>query len=475
MQRFVDKEGENLVAQAVAWQCEQGKEMLPDIGHWSAYFSDSYVTLRSATENIWHGTIPKRLIPFLTAVATGKDVEYLSKVILHHKIQVKDLTRLYISTSDKWPYTFGDGFVELKGEMIFTLFAKAIHATKELENILEDAIADDRSCRMHCALTHIESNHAWHAKKFELFGRDKALALIRLQQMPHQIDFSDEANWPHGKASLLFERIGAYSDYVLNQNHRGSSTWWQIMSNRPRAYSKEARIDYYSKIFTAYEEGDNRLLRGIRSIQARSNVDGGQILYQLTCMIKASENIPAIQDVLLNELMLIRAFSDPKNVNFDSMCIGDSVVLDKSSIDPRLIAMLTEDKGRFVDKVCLQLMNIPPEEFNRSDLWAVLVAAKSFNEYKQGLSSVDLDSFLKHIMSAFSIQKQKCPEQDIEPLLTIQVETVKNLAKMHEISKDWIDALTGDDLEVIVMAGFGDKKKLSEQALGRVFSADLGI
>lgn len=475
MRRFVDKAGENLISKSVDWQCEQSNEMMANIGQWSVFFSEDSVSLRcEKTDSGWHGDIPKRLIPFLTGIATGKSLGYLCSVIQAHNIQVKDLTKLTFSTSDAAPHTFGDGFVSLKGEMIFKLFAKAIHAMRQMQNLYEDAISDERSYRIHCALTHIESADAWHANKFESAGKDKRLALARLQQMPNQIDFSDPDNWPNGKAKLLLERSGAYTNYVLNHNHDGSSTWWQIMSNRPRLYNNEARIDYYSNIFSAYEDGDNRLLRGLRSIQAHPNVDSGQILYQLTCMLKASEKIPAIQDTLLNELMLTKAFSDPQNTNLETMCIGDWVVLDKSSIDPRLIAMLTRNTESFLAKVCLELMNIPAQEFSQSDLMSV-ITAKSLNLTEQDLSSIDINSFVKHLMSAFSAQKPYYTEHEFKAIRDAQIETVKYLAGKHELSKSWLDTLTGYDLEVMVMAGLGDKKKLSAPALGRVFSADLGL
>jgi hypothetical protein len=192
----------------------------------------------------------------------------------------------------------------------------------------------------------------------------------------------------------------------------------------------------------------------------------------MSAMLEAAQDQPAIQDVLLTELMLTRSFSKPAEFDFDQVKIGAYQKLVRDRIDPRFLEKLSGNREHFLAKVCQQLLQIPVEDFGRSDLTAI-ESTLAMQLPEQDLSDIDVEQVLGHLLAAFDAQQLKY--QDFRPFRLMQIDLLKYFSGRLELSQAWIDTFEDKDREMMAMAGIGDRRKLSLQALGRVFSSELGV
>lgn len=484
MRKLYDQE--NLTTLAMMWQHENGDAMMPNTAHLASYFPGPESGKADGIGLHTHDSFPsvqyvsKALLPFIVGLSLGKDSVYLAKVIKHHNLHPKDLTNIVFSLNTHEKVELDGGCVPIGKDEIYVAFVKALIADPSLKPLLDAAIATPYDQNMRAAVSFVEEPAAWHVHHFETQNENDFIqACVRLKQMCKEgCDFSNPLNWPNGKASSLLERSGAYLERHLADKNpekvsddRGTNIWFTLMCDAPHLLEHSAKVDYCRNLFTAYENGDPRFLRGLRSMRAESWADG-HMLYHMSAMLEAAQDQPVIQDVLLTELMLTRSFSKPAEFDFDQVKIGASQKLVLDRIDPRFLVKLAGDREHFLAKVCQQLLEIPVEEFCRSDLIAIQ-STLAMQLPEQVLSGIDVEQVLGHLMDAFDAQQLNY--QDFRPFRLIQIDLLKYFSGRHELSQDWIDTFEDKDREMMAMAGIGDKRKLSLQALGRVFSSELGV
>jgi hypothetical protein len=484
MKKLYDKE--NQITQAMMWQFEQGDAMMPNTAQLASYFPTQEnlqadcIDLHTYDSFPSVKTVSKALLPFLVGLSLGKDSVYLAKVIKHHDLHIQDLTNIIFSLNTNEKVELDGGSVPFGKDEIYVGFIKALIADPDLKPVLDEAITSPYDINIRAAVSFVEDPAAWHVRRFETQNENDFIqACVRLQKMPEEgCDFSNPLNWPNGKLEHLLERSGAYLERNLADNNpekvcgdKGISFWFTLLCEAPQTLEHQAKVDYYRKIFTAYENGDPRFLRGLRSTQAYSWADG-HLLYHMSAMLEAAQDQPAIQDVLLTELMLSRSFSKPAEFDFDQVKIGASQKLVLDRIAPRFLEKLAGDREHFLAKLCQQLLQIPVEEFGRSDLTAIQ-STLAMQLPEQDLSGIDVEQVLGHLMAAFDAQQLNY--QDFRPFRLIQIDLLKYFSGRHELSQDWIDTFEDKDREMMAMAGIGDKRKLSLQALGRVFGSELGV
>jgi hypothetical protein len=484
MKKLYDKE--NLITLAMMWQFEQGDAMIPNTAHLGSFFPSQEsgqadrIGLHTSDSFPSVNYVSKALLPFLVGLSLGKDSVYLSKVIKHHSLHPNDLTNIAYSLGTHEKVEIDGGTVPIGQDEIYVGFVKALIADPSLKHLLDAAIAAPYDQHMRAAVLFVEDPAAWHVRRFEAHKESDFIeACVRLTKMCKEgCDVSDPLNWPNGKLEHLLERSGAYLERNLGHSNpekvsddRGSSVWFSLLCEAPQSLEGQDKVDYYRSIFTAYDGGDPRFLRGLRSMRAETWADG-HLLYHMSAMLEAAQDKPAIQDVLLTELMLTRSFSKPAEFDFDQVKIDayQKLVLDR--IDPRFLEKLSGDREHFLAKVCQQLLQIPVEEFGQSDLTAVQ-STLAMQLPEQELSGIDVEQVIGHLMAAFNAQQLNY--QDFRPFRSAQVDLLKYFSGRHELSQDWIDTFEDKDREMMAMAGIGDKRKLSLQALGRVFGSELGI
>ena len=484
MKKLYDQE--NLLTLAMMWQHEHGDAMMPNKAHFASYFPDSQsgeadrIGLHTSDSFPSIKNVSKALLPFLVGLSLGKDCAYLAKIIKHHNLHPHDLTNITFELDRNEKVELEGGNVPIGNDEIYVAFINALIADPELKHLVDQAIASPYDLNMRAAVSFVEDPTAWHVRRFETQNENDFIeACVRLTKMGKEgCDFSNPLNWPNGKLEHLLERSGAYLERNLSHSNpekvshdRGASFWFSLLCDATQSLENQAKVDYYRSIFTAYENDDPRFLRGLRSMRAESWADG-HLLYHMSAMLEAAKDQPAIQDVLLTELMLTRSFSKPAEFDFDEVKIGafQKLVLDR--IDPRFKEKMAGDREHFLAKVCKQLLQIPVEEFGRSDLTAIQ-STLAMQLPEQDLSGIEIEQVLSHLMTAFDAQQLNY--QDFRPFRSAQIDLLKYFSGRHELSQDWIDTFEDKDREVMAMAGIGDRRKLSIPALGRVFSSELGL
>jgi hypothetical protein len=465
---------DKLISRAIQWYQVNGDAMMPTGEEYSQFYLDpqNYSPTQLCTvmndykePGVWD--VPMRVIPFLVALGSGKSPEHLSRIIAHHGIKPSDFAEILWSAP---------GSVSLSGtnhpfdlnDMHNSLY-KAINTDMSLQPLVWEAIHDYLPYEASAGLFFFNDPEAWLHNLALKATPDKIDWLIEsCAAIPTTVDVSQPKNWPDGNLNTFLERSGAYLErsllnYTADLTKEEPTFWYSLLCSAPSKLQTDAeQTDYYRRIFQAVDPGDSRFLRGIRSIYA--SYDGSQhLIHSLSRMLNAAEDIPHIKAALANELMLMRATWDPENFDLFSM--------DLSKIHPNLILLFGHDQQGFIPRLCRQLLDLPIEEFNKYDLAALNAA--NLLQPDQPFPAIYAEKLLGHLMEAFAHHEPGYA--DWQPLLRAQKETIQWVARSHEFTPKFLDSRTDKELEVMALAGVQTHRRLSTQALGRVFSQDLGL
>lgn len=466
---------DQLVLRVIQWYEHHGHTMMPRGTEYANYFLDPEVFSPTQLFTVYNDYIepgvwdvPMRLIPFLVALGFGKSPKHLSRIIAHHGIQPSDFSGIM------WT---APGSVSLYGTMksfdlndIHRSFYKAINTDMSLSPLVWEAIDESYlPDEATAGLLFFNDPEAWLHNLALKATPDKVDWIIGSSAaIPSSVDVSQPKNWPDGNLNTFLERSGAYLErtllnYTADLTKEEPTFWYNLLCGTPaKMQTDEEQTEYYRRIFKAVDPEDSRFLRGIRSIYA--SYDGSQhLIHSLTRMLNAAEDLPYIKEALANELMLMRATWDPENFDLFSM--------DLSKVHPSLILLLGRDQPGFIHRLCRQLLNLPIEEFNKYDLTALHAA--NLLQPDQPFPAMDVENLLSHLMKAFAYHEPGYA--DWKPLQRAQKDIIRWISRSHEFTPRFLDSRTDKELEVMALAGVETHRRLSTQALGRVFSQDLGL
>ena len=470
-----DKEG--LISRVVQWYQDNGDTMMPKGAEYAQFYLDpnDYSPTQLHTEldddirskvGVWD--VPMRLIPFLVAIGFGKSPEHLGKIIDHHGIAPTDLEEIMWCVPDAASISGTDASFDIN-DMHKTMY-QAINTDQRLWPRVWTTIEEGYMPHEAVAgMLFSNAPEAWLHNRALIASPNEIASIIENSAgIPTAVDVSQSRNWPDGNLNTFLERSGAYLErtllnYTADLTKEEPTFWYSILCSAPaKMQTDEAQTDYYRRIFQAVDPNDPRFLRGIRSIYA--SYDGSQhLIHSLSRMLNAAEGIPHIKATLANELMLMRATWDPENFDLFSM--------DLSKIHPSLILLFGRDQHGFIPRLCQQLLDLPIGEFNKYDLAALQAA--NLLQPDQPFPAPDSEKLLGHLMKAFAHHEPGYA--DWTPLQRAQKDIIRWIARSHEFTPGFLDSRTDTDLEVMALAGVQTHRRLSTQALGRVFSQDLGL
>jgi hypothetical protein len=468
-----DKEG--LISRAIQWYQDNGDAMMPKGEEFAQFFLDPaaysptqlYTALNESMKpGVWD--VPMRLIPFLVALGFGKSPEHLSKIIDHHGIRPTDLEWILWSVPDVVSISGTDASFDFND--VHKIMYQAINTDQRLWPLVLNTIEEGYIPHEAVAgMLFFEGPEAWlHNRALKASPIEIASIIENSAGIPKAVDVSQSKNWPDGNLNTFLERSGAYLErtllnYTADLTKDEPTFWYGLLCSAPaKMQTDEEQIDYYRRIFQAVDPNDHRFLRGMRSIYA-SYYGSQNLIHSLSGMLNAAEDIPHIKAALANELMLMRATWDPENFDLFSM--------DLSKIHPSLILLFGHDQHGFIPRVCRQLLDLPIEEFNKYDLAALHAA--NLLQPDQPFPAIYAEKLLGHLMKAFAHHEPGYA--DWQPLLRAQKDTIQWVARSHEFTPKFLDSRTDKELEVMALAGVQIHRRLSTQALGRVFSQDLGL
>lgn len=460
----------DLIPMIVNWQLEQGSAMIKNIGQWQQFFPDDHKNIESI--ELWDScggyqavvtNVPKNILPFIVAVAMGKDSDYLASVVDSHKITHERLSA----------FTKGKKFEinglpnKIIGDNLHTTYCKIISEYPALQHQFNLAKNEKFGYVLKPAMASSRDPSAWPISDID--GRsidaDEYMLYLRLSG---SFDYSDKNNWPDGSLGNLLFRTGAYTDrFVLNCNSdkfRGdvsTSYWYYLLCVVPRFYSSEERKSYCSGILNSDAASDSRFVRGLRAIACKDHEDFE--LEMISEMVEVTENNPVINSELLKYSILTRAMASKGCTLKEAQ---------EKKLHPSISTMLNNNPKSWLAAICDDLMKIPPKEFSQSDLTAITTVLR-LDLPEQDLSSVDIPTFAKHMLAGYEAQQVNYVQSP--PFSTELICTIKYLNSHHAFTPEFIADLPDIGLEAFAMAGFKTHDKLSLESRGRVFSHDLGI
>ncbi|WP_274644519.1 hypothetical protein [Pseudomonas serbica] len=465
-----------LISRAVQWYQDNGDAMIPNESGYTEFFDETpeeyettqlYTVLDSSTTHgVWD--VRRRLIPFLVAIGLEQKPDQLAKIIEHHRIQPMDLAEIMWCVPGAASLPATTGSFDLSD--MHNLFYQAINTDQSLWPLARKAIhAAYLPNEAAAALLFFNDPEFWMHNRALEASSDKIAAIIESSAgIPTTVDVSQPKNWPDGNLNTFLERSGAYLErtllnYTADLTQVEPSFWYNLLCSAPaKMQTEDEQTEYYRRIFQAVDPCESRFLRGIRSIYA--SYDGSQhLIFSLSRMLNAAEDLPHIKGALANELMLMRVTWDPANFDLFRM--------DLSRIHPSLILLFGRDQQGFIPRLCRQLLDLPIEEFNKYDLAALHAA--NLRQPDQPFPAIDAEKLVDHLMNAFAYHEPGYA--DCSPLQRAKTDIIRWIASSHEFTSGFLDSRTDNDLEVMALAGVQTHRRLSTQALGRVFSQDLGL
>ncbi|WP_338924958.1 hypothetical protein V0M98_35655 (plasmid) [Pseudomonas silesiensis] len=91
----------------------------------------------------------------------------------------------------------------------------------------------------------------------------------------------------------------------------------------------------------------------------------------------------------------------------------------------------------------------------------------------QPFPAPDAEKLLGHLMKAFA--QHEPGYADWTPLQRAQKDIIRWIARSHDFTLGFLHSRTDKYLEVMALAGVQTRRRLSTQALGGLFSQDLGL
>lgn len=473
---MVVNDKEQLIARAIRWYQENGDAMIPNDPDYADFFHSTedefshahLYAMEAPDQSYGVFDVRRRLVPFLVAIGLKKTPEQLSKIIIHHKIEPNDLAEIMWSLPDT--ATLKGTYMPFFNSDMHINFYKALNTDQSLMSLAWKVIDDGYLPHEAAAgMLFLNDPKAWlHNRVLAAQPASVSEIIENSAAIPVTVDLSLAENWPNRDLNTLLERSGAYLErsllnHTIDLRREEPSFWYNFLCYAPsRKNDVSDQVEYYRRIFQAVDPNEQRFLRGMRSIFA--SYDGSNhLIHTLSRMLEASGPFPHIKAALDNELMLMRATWDPQNFNLFDM--------DLARVQPRLIQLFSDDQQGFIPRLCQQLINLPIVEFNKSDLSALQTANLLFPD--QPVPSIDVEKLLAHLMAAFSHHKPGYA--DWLPLQRAQRDIIQWIALTHEFTPHFLDSLEDTDLEVMALAGVQTHRRLSTQALGRVFDQDLGL
>lgn len=467
---------EQLISRAIRWYQANGDAMIPHEPDYADFFHStenefSHTHLYALeAEDSSYGVfdVRRRLVPFLVAIGLEKTAEQLGKIIIHHKIEPDDLAEIMWSLLDT--ATLKGTYKSFFNSDMHINFYRALNTDQSLLPLAWEAIDDGHLPHEAAAgMLFLNDPNVWLHNRVMVAAPDAVSEIIENSAaIPVAVDLSLAKNWPDGDLNTLLERSGAYLErsllnHTVDLKREEPSFWYNFLCYAPSLKDDTGdQVEHYRRIFQAVDPNEPRFLRGMRSIFA--SYDGSNhLIHTLSRMLEAADSFPHIKAALDNELMLMRVTWDPQSFNLFDM--------DLSRVHPRLIHLFSHDQQGFMPRLCQQLIDLPITEFNKSDLGALQTAILLFPD--QPVPSIDVEKLLAHLMAAFA--HHKSGYADWLPLHKAQRDIIQWIAHSHDFTPQFLDSLQDKDLEVMALAGVQTHRRLSTQALGRVFDHDLGL
>jgi len=457
--------------QAMNWLKHHDAEMMPQTPDYSIFFSDRESNLVNEPKPGENGEaifgVKNKTIPFLAALSLGKSIDVLKCIVEHHDIEDSDFSGLAFNVNGV--ASIAGGTIGFDLNDIHNSYFKAISLDTDLWPKAWRSVQDrNRSIEADAGLMFFNSPDAWiNNRAMDASPAELKELSNKISSIPEWADASNIKNWPNQNFNTYLERSGGYLEHIL-LNHTKDlkreepSYWYNLLCEKPRHYKAPEQSRYYRTIFESVDVDDGKFLRGVRSIYA-SRGGSQHLMYILSAMLSASDNVPAIGSVIGSELMLMRASWDPENF--------DIFNLDLSKVHPKLVDILANDQKDFVSRICKQLLDIPVHEFNKFDLMAVHNA--NLMMPGQSLSGVDGKRLIDHLLRAFSANEHGYT--NVNELLEAQLTTIRWVAQQTDLSAEFLDKQSDRSLELMALAGLDTRQRLTEQALGRVFGQELGL
>lgn len=467
-------EKNDLIPLILSWHLEQGDAMMKETGQWKQLFKvekdgqPDTVQLWNVSNTAWIADVqnlPTCLLPFLVAVAVGKDTEYLANVIKTHRISHEDLGAMGLPRGRKIKL---DGCpIALAGDEVYIRYCKTLSTTPELHADFVAAINTQWDANLKAAMSFSEDPEAWPLQALEGKQIDPSQFMFYLR-LSNDYDYSSKDNWPDGKLENLMTRTGAYTHRFLQNSNTdklrgdaGMSYWYYLLCEVPRYYEDARKAEYYGGLLNDEHSKDPRFLRGLAAIAPDAHET--YMLKAISEMAIATEGNQVVQDVILSYSMLTRALvasrKSPDDVPGMDLC-------------PAVTEKLTHNQDKWLAAVCNELMAVAPSEFSRSDLTAIHTVLH-LNLPDQDMSSVDIPGLTMHLLAGFEAQKDNYLETP--PFRSELLKSIQFLVSNHTYSPEFIAELPDSALEAFAMAGVNVHSRLSMPSRAKVFTFELGV